>query len=322
MKQKLLNVIESCKKANIKGNSPISYISSKVKADKELYSFLLEFSKSLDLYQKNRLIEIIYNYVTGTRRPKCKVCGKPTKFLTFEKGYGSTCSLKCSHRTKEYRQSASKIHKGRKSPLKGKTYLEIYGTLTPSCGYQKGSKNIAKRTDIRKKISKGVKNSYTPELLQKRREEAYKRKFYKGSFKKKFYDDYGNYFRSTLESNFSNFLHKNGIEFEYEKEVKLLNGKRKIVDFVIDNKVYIEISGYAYRAWKDDFNLKVNYLRETLDSSKIIFILTYSKNLTEMYLANLGDNIFVGSIEDEIQILKTLNFINSIIYINENTNLR
>lgn len=55
---------------------------------------------------------------------------------------------------------------------KGKTYFEIYGTSTPNCGHRRGEDNIAKRVDIRKKISDGVKASYTPELLELRRRQC------------------------------------------------------------------------------------------------------------------------------------------------------
>ena len=54
---------------------------------------------------------------------------------------------------------------------KGKTYKEIYGTDNPKCGFKKGEENIAKREDIKKKISKGVRESYTPELKKKRSEQ-------------------------------------------------------------------------------------------------------------------------------------------------------
>jgi len=43
---------------------------------------------------------------------------------------------------------------------KGMTYMEIYGTKRPNCGYKPGELNIAKRPEIRKKISNAVKESY------------------------------------------------------------------------------------------------------------------------------------------------------------------
>lgn len=39
------------------------------------------------------------------------------------------------------------------STLKGKTYLEIYGTSTPPCGFKSGEQNIGKQLEIRKLLS-------------------------------------------------------------------------------------------------------------------------------------------------------------------------
>jgi hypothetical protein len=34
--------------------------------------------------------------------PRCKICGKPVKYINFIKGYSDTCSHKCAHNTQEY----------------------------------------------------------------------------------------------------------------------------------------------------------------------------------------------------------------------------
>ncbi len=54
------------------------------------------------------------------------------------------------------------------NPIEGKSYQQIYGTSNPKCGFKKGEGNVAKRPEVRKKISKGVTKSYTPELRAKR----------------------------------------------------------------------------------------------------------------------------------------------------------
>lgn len=201
---------------------------------------------------------------------------------------------------------------------RGKTYKDIYGTVDIKCGFQKGEENIAKREDIKKKISKGVRESYTSELREKRRVKSYETGFYKNQFGKKYSNIKGENFRSNLEVEFSNFLIKNNIEYEYEKSIKLLNGKRKVVDFVIYGYIFIEITGYAYENWKKDFNKKIKWLKESIGSEEFILILTYKNALDEIFFRNIyvGENVFFGDVKDIEQILKTLEFIKQIKNIN------
>lgn len=98
----------------------------------------------------------------------------------------------------------------------------------------------------------------------------------------------------------------------------MLNAKVKIVDFVIDN-ILVEVSGYAYNKWQDDFDEKIKYLRQSVDNPMIF--LTYKENVDEMFFRlsrqETGDNIFIGDIYDDKYILKTIKFINEINKINE-----
>jgi len=58
-------------------------------------------------------------------------------------GYCKACKIKLIWK--------DKLKNDYHSHLKGKSYLDIYGTTNVPCGYQRGDKNMAKRKDIRKK---------------------------------------------------------------------------------------------------------------------------------------------------------------------------
>lgn len=233
---------------------PTNYISSYIK-------------KRLDFVIENEQIYLVINDLTEGL--KCPVCGKDCKFINSTLGYSKTCgNKKCYGELIGLR-------------TRGKTYKEIYGDKFIKCGFLKGDNNVAKRSEIRKKISESVKASYTPELLERRRQHLLSRKipisYMKG---RKIPDKYGNFFRSTLEAEFSNFLHKNNINFDYEVPVKMNNGHKKIVDFVIDKKIFIEISGYAWDKWQKDFNNKMKIFDDSRDKyNSIIYILTYPDRL-------------------------------------------
>lgn len=277
-------------------------------------------------YIKNRLDfdisnEDLYKIIHDISEiPNCEHCGNPVTFKQFSSGYPKFCSIYCSHNTEKYKKTMSKVLKGKSKPTKGKTYFEIYGTDNPKCGFKKGELNIAKDIEIRKKISEKVKASYTDDLREIRRKAAYNRGWYKGTYALKYPDSKGNLFRSSLESRFSELLMSNNISYDYEKEIILNSKKRKIVDFVIDN-IYIEISGYAYDKWRLDFNKKMKFLRESLNTNDFIILLTYPENVNDLMLniskQYTGTNIFVGNVYDECWILNTIQFIRNINILNQ-----
>lgn len=129
--------------------------------------------------------------------------------------------------------------KGRISPHKGKTYKEIHGTDTPGCGFKKGMKNPNFTRD--KYI--GCK------LLNK----------------------YGQKFRSSYEVRFSELLTDNQIPYDYEHGFRMLNGKVKIVDFIVNEKL-VEVTGYAYEKWKNDFDVKIYLLHKSYPDKQIVII--------------------------------------------------
>ena len=131
--------------------------------------------------------------------------------------------------------------KGRTSKLKGKTYKEIHGDKPVACGFRKGDKN-----------PNFTRDKYIGcTLLNKT----------------------GKKFRSSYEVLFSDLLESKGIEYEYEHHYKLCNGKVKIVDFVVNGKL-VEITGYAYEKWKNDFDVKIQLLSKTYPEHPLIIIST------------------------------------------------
>jgi hypothetical protein len=136
--------------------------------------------------------------------------------------------------------------KGRPSKLKGKTYKEIYGDKPVECGFRKGDQNPNFTRD--KYIGCTVVNNS------------------------------GKRFRSSYEAKFSNLLEEHNIPYNYEHHYKLCNGKVKIVDFVVNGKL-VEITGYAYEKWKNDFDVKIQLLSKTYPDLPLIIIST--KDRTE-----------------------------------------
>lgn len=267
--------------------------------------------------------EELYCTIKGiSESPSCPICGSKRKFINFSKGFASTClKRECINKL----ISTKGTGRTYESPLKGKTYKEIYGDEPVKCGFKKGEENIAKDPEIRKKISEGVIRSYEKNFGELR---EVRRKFFiehpslgvVHRSKPTIFDDYGNKYRSRLEANFSNLLIENNIPFEYEKPFKMKNGRMKYVDFVIDNKLFIEISGYAWESWKKDFDAKIKVLRDSLPlDDYIILVLVSDKNLSEIierqpYMHTV--NSFINSYESK-NLLRGIKFYRSIIKFNE-----
>lgn len=191
---------------------------------------------------------------------------------------------------------------------KGKSYKEIYGTDTPACGYQRGDRNVAKRADIRKKISEGVKQSYidSPELTKLRRADCAFLNSKHINFARRFEAKDGQKYRSRFEVEVADILFDHHLEYVYEVRVPMVNGKLKIVDFVIGDYI-IEVTGYAFDNWREQFNTKLPLLRASTD--KKIIIITYEKNVDELNKvvdnAKLSNILIMGN-EYKTQIITEL----------------
>lgn len=171
-----------------------------------------------------------------------------------------------------------------------------------------GSKNPNQRLDVRRKIRDGVTASYTPELRRKRGEAMRKRIKEKGyvGWSRRLSNSRGEKFRSKLEVNFSELMIRNGIDYQYEVPMLLMDGSYKIVDFVV-NGVLIEISGFAYESWQNNFLKKMKVMRMTND--KQILVLTYPDKVDDLRRRIFRDqNLYVNSVDDEERILSGLKF--------------
>jgi hypothetical protein len=203
---------------------------------------------------------------------------------------------------------------------RGKTYLELYNTDSPKCGFKKGENNVSKKQDIRLKISKRVKESYKKEeLIIKRKQHLLKVMSERNSYMiwTKLNNHRGESFRSKLEMHVADLLFENNIKYINEFPVKMINGHTKWVDFkLIDYNILIEVTGFAYPSWRIDFVEKIKVLRKSTDA--IIFILTYpeyadiedEKNevaYKHLYSA-CSEDVFVTSVFNSKRILDSINF--------------
>lgn len=254
-------------------------------------------------------------------RPVCVVCRKLLYVVTFSKGFYRTCSSSCSHRTQEYKLSLLSREKKPKS-TKGKTYLEIYGTSKPKSGFRSGSENPNYNKLLKEKSNQSLRNYYSthPEVLERKRELIYSRyKLPINNYKLIFKNSRSELFRSSLEVNFSELLIKNNIDYKYEVIFKLSDGRRKVVDFVVEDFLIVEISGYAYDKWRDQFDEKIKVLIKS--TYMFILILTYSNQLELITKNNLIRNdLYFCSVEDESRILRSINFYREIYQKNEYVN--
>lgn len=169
---------------------------------------------------------------------------------------------------------------------KGKTYKQIYGIDTPKCGYQRGEANLAKRPDIRKKVSEGVKRSYTPELKERRRKSMLER-IDRGEmpFKPNKRIQIGHeFFRTKFEVNVKKALDIMKIEYDYEQLLKM--GERRFFpDFILhpfddikntSKTILLEVTGSKFEEWRKNFFRKVDYIMKNDKEDKYrILVITY-----------------------------------------------
>lgn len=165
---------------------------------------------------------------------------------------------------------------------RGKTYKEIYGDKEIKCGFKKGELN-----------PNYTRSPFIGRTLINSKGESY---------------------RSSLEVFFSEFCIRNNISYEYEVKTKLCNGKLKIVDFVLEGYIYVEISGFAYLKWQLDFINKMRLLRQSV--SNPILILTYQKHLVDgdreisITQSNIDKDMFFEDIVQENKILTKIQMFN------------
>lgn len=157
-------------------------------------------------------------------------------------------AMELANRKKINSDVKSKAFRGRPNPHKGKKYAEIYGDAIPNCGFKHGDQNPNFTRD--KYIGCKITNKS------------------------------GKKFRSSYEVIFSEMLEDNSIHYEYENQYKMCNGRVKVVDFVVKD-ILVEVTGYAYAAWKEDFDGKIQLLSASYPEKTIVIIST-SNNIEEL----------------------------------------
>jgi len=175
------------------------------------------------------------------------------------------------------------------SPSRGKTYEQRFGTKDVRCGFKKGLLN-PNFTHRRKIITHSPQNKL---------------------------NKYGEAYRSKLEVIFSELLHENNLPFEYEHKIKMINGKYKFVDFKIGD-VLIEISGLAYKDWREKFFNQIKNLHATVNNP--ILLITYDDKYDMLWQIS-DNNIFTykwSDVEKNSQhLIKTINFYQNIFNVNK-----
>lgn len=194
------------------------------------------------------------------------------------------CKKLAKRRTNFFAQGCSK---------RGKTYQEIY----------KKSKS-----EIKNGFKKGLENpNYTTPH---------------SSFKKVKLNSIGESFRSSLEVLFSEYLLKRNIKYTFEKIREVIDEKKgtvKIVDFLINDSVYVEVTGYCSNQWQDTFDFKGGLLKQKLDNKPIpapLLLLTYPKNLQKLTSIHSQRDTFIENIYNEQEIIKKIVSLNNMYYLN------
>ena len=129
----------------------------------EFYQFL---TNNKDNYPGNTIQEQMYMFYNDMHEPyKCEHCGKPTKFISFHKGYRRFCCGRCTTFDSERMEKTKLTWKNKYGEnyytffnKKGKqTKLERYG--------DENYNNVDKATETRK-------NTYSDEFISLRKEKA------------------------------------------------------------------------------------------------------------------------------------------------------
>lgn len=134
------------------------------------------------------------------------------------------------------------------------------------------------------KASENLKKYYDdPSIIQKKRDYAFEYAIklqLKNKGGHKYKGDDGIWYRSQFEVLFARFLNENNIPYKYEVPLKLCDGSVKIVDFVLwENEIFVEVSGYGHKSWRDSFDRKMKVFRESYENP--ILVVVYNDTVLE-----------------------------------------
>lgn len=225
----------------------------------------------------------------------CPMCGKPTKYYNFTKGYNSHCSVKCSsldpivqEKLKQTNlklygvdvgfktdKCIKKVHSKESINKKRKTMLERYNLTTFI------STDEAKAKKEQTLLNRyGVTNSYQiPSINEKALKNAQSADAKQKRHNTKKLNGWS---RSTIEENFTKYLTDNKINFKHN--YKSDNYPWKVDYYLIDLDLYIEINAFwthnkhFYDKFNKDDNIKLNLWKNKKSSFFDMAVATWSNS--------------------------------------------
>lgn len=112
--------------------------------------------------------------------PKCSVCNGPVKYISFTRGYASTCSHKCAHNTKEYWNTFKNSMKNKygveysmQLELCRKKAATTYSKRLKSGYYDGGCSDISSHTSDKEKLVYNTLKPIYPDILQYYKDKRY-----------------------------------------------------------------------------------------------------------------------------------------------------
>ena len=227
--------------------------------EKHYPEILIKIDKFNENYNiKNFSILLYHFYYRLTGSKKCKICGKETKFISFNKGYNTYCSKKCSM------NDIDVINKRNKKSIE--TYLNKYGVDNPM-----------KIEDIKNKVKKTNLDKHGADNFTKTIE-------YSENIKLKNQEKYGVdwYFQSNdfKDKSIKTNLDKYGVDHHMKDKKRLEELKQKNIDkWGVDNfsktKEFKKIMNNYYKS--DEFveNIKLQKIKR--DEKEIKYYKNYNK---------------------------------------------
>jgi len=174
----------------------------------------------------------------------------------------------------------------------------------------KGLNNPSKKDDVKDKISLGLIKYHNSNIRL-----LYENVFINTGYSFKYKNSIGETFRSTYEVKVSEYLISKKIKYKTEVPILMKNNRYKIVDFVINNNIFIEVTGYANKSWKEQFNMKINELRKSCNN--IIIIISTKDKFNELFKNISNENVFIEELYNLDKLDKTISLANNIIRSNE-----
>lgn len=208
------------------------------------------------------------------------------------------CACGCGQIVKSKRSEFVRGHKH-----KGKTYLEMYGTSKPSCGFKSGLDNPNYNIEMKQRATASLK------LYYKNNPDKLSQKISKSIKTRSKIIKHGQRFRSSWEVEVFEILSKLNISFIREVPIILQNGRVKIVDFVVDSHIFIEVTGLSFSISPNLFSQKINDLHNTINQYGYILLIT---NQQLQPALSLVANQFVNTItstREEFDIINSIKFL-------------